>query len=106
MALPLSGFGPRSETDALQWTEGGAGPAPTLVPAYAGGTAPWSDVTTDLAATGKTWFLFVSDVIQESAQHWSGSRVPGDLIEAFRYDIRLAFRFTVRPSRFRFVPGP
>lgn len=101
---PFHEFGPASDTDTTVWNEGGGYTGgEEFLPAFSGETAPpWIDVTANLNTTGKTWLMFVSDVIHEGASH--GETTPGNPVAEFRYNIHVAFRFTVRPSRYRFVP--
>lgn len=85
------------------WAIGGFVPGSSPFPGYDGGEQAWTDVTNLIEPTGKTWFVWVPDILEEQARKWDTGRLPGDLMEELRAGLSLAFRFTIRPSRYRFV---
>lgn len=111
---PFTEFGPASDTSNATWSEGrnvvcSGGTESihcSIVPGYSGGVAAWTDVTNKVKPTGRSWFMFISDVLHDGIQHWNTGRVPGDNINQFRYNIHVAWRYTVKPSRYRFVKIP
>lgn len=97
-------FGPDPDAQFTWDTYGLATPGGSLV-GYEGGEGEWADATELIEETGKTWFVFVSDVIELQASHWAaGDPLPEQSAE-HREDVMLAFRFTTRASRYRFVPS-
>jgi hypothetical protein len=100
-----SEYGPNpASVLTMGWSYGRATTGGAITPGYEGGVAPWTDITSLIETTGKTWFLWVSDVIHDRARHWTNGRVPGDALGEAREGVMLAFRFTIKPSRYRFVP--
>ena len=97
-------YGPVDPTGAsLNWYEGNAEPGGSIVPGYSGGEAPWTDVTSEVNETGRTWLLFESSLIHNQERPYSGTHFAG--VTQVRLDLRPAFRFSVSPSRYRFVPA-
>jgi hypothetical protein len=98
------GWGPVDPNGtSVNWLEGTATPGGTIVPAYSGGVAPWTNITDKVSETGKTWFMFVNELIHDRIYMTPG--LPYDHAEG-RDHLHPAFRFSITPSRYRFVPTP
>lgn len=97
-------YGPVDPTgSSLNWYVGNSEPGGSMVPAYSGGEHAWTNVTADIETTGRTWLLFVAGMLHDHTPTPTGTH-PIDERPTTRLDLRPAFRFSISPSRFKFVP--
>lgn len=94
-------YGPVDPTGAsMNWTEGNADSGGSVVPGYSGGECPWSDVTSEINETGRTWFLLENEMLHDHL-FVHGTNPLNEMRS--RSNLVAAFRFSIRPSRYKFV---
>lgn len=99
---PGDSFGPNPDIQN-QWANTSEfDPDKIITEPYSGGAGDWNDITSVVQSEGWTWFLLVSEVLGAGVAQEDADEANH---EQYRQDTSFAFRITVTPSRYRFVPA-